>query len=114
MPGYPEGPRYTGPRHFDYKPSRTEHMVGVWESARASMSTYLHLAEKARAFRADGRVQEAMRYAGVLDLADPTLAEGESLEELMATDDGFDAEKAAVRDYGFVRLQQLAVEHLIG
>src|SRR6266540_7398930 len=25
-PASPDGPRYTGPRHFDYKPSRTEHL----------------------------------------------------------------------------------------
>ena len=30
FPGYPDAPRYTGPRHFDYKPSRTEHLEGVW------------------------------------------------------------------------------------
>jgi xylose isomerase len=114
FPGYPDGPRYTGPRHFDYKPSRTEHVEGVWESASANMSAYLMLAEKARAFRADVRVQEAMAYAGVTDLAVPTLSEGESIEDFLATDDGFDPDKAAERDYGFVRLQQLALEHLIG
>ena len=47
--GFPGGgPRYEGPRHFDYKPSRTEGMEGVWESARANMDMYLRLAEKAR------------------------------------------------------------------
>jgi xylose isomerase len=114
FPAYPDGPRYTGPRHFDYKPSRTEYLDGVWESARACMSTYLLLAQKARAFRASPRVQEAMEYAGVLALAQPTLDEGETVADLLGTDDGFDPEKAAVRDYGFVRLQQLALEHLIG
>ncbi|WP_353509715.1 xylose isomerase [Intrasporangium sp.] len=114
FPASPEGPRYTGPRHFDYKPSRTEHLDGVWESAKASMSTYLMLAERARAFRADPRVQDAMAYAGVFELAEPTLAAGETAAELLAHDDGFDVTKAAERDYGFVRLQQLAVEHLVG
>jgi xylose isomerase len=113
FPGYPDGPRYTGPRHFDYKPSRTEYLDGIWASARACMATYIGLAEKAKAFRADERVQEAMRYAGVYDLAEPTLDAGESLESFRATDDGFDPEKAGERDYGFVALQQLAVEHLI-
>ncbi|GCD89967.1 xylose isomerase [Nocardioides sp. LS1] len=113
--GFPSGgPTYTGPRHFDYKPSRTEHLEGVWESAKANIATYLMLKEKALAFRADPRVTEAMRYAGVFDLAEPTVAEGESLEAFRATDDGFDPEKASERDFGFVRLQQLAVEHLIG
>jgi xylose isomerase len=78
------------------------------------MQTYLLLAEKARAFRADERVQDAMAYAGVFDLAQPTLEQGETLESFLATDDGFDPDKAAERDYGFVRLNQLALEHLIG
>ena len=89
-------------------------MEGVWESAKACMSTYLALAEKAKAFRADPRVQDAMEYAGVLDLATPTLDAGESVADFLATDDGFDPDKAGERDYGFVRLQQLAIEHLVG
>jgi xylose isomerase len=113
--GFPSGgPRYDGPRHFDYKPSRTEHLPGVWESARANMATYLMLAEKAAAFRADPRVIEALSYAGVPDLAVPTLDPGESLESFRTGDEGFDPDHAAERDFGFVRLQQLAVEHLIG
>ena len=103
--GNPDAPRYTGPRHFDYKPSRTEHLAGVWASAEANMATYLLLAQKARAFRADPRVTEAMAYAGLFTLADPTLG---------AADDGFDPEVAGQRDFGFVRLNQLAIEHLIG
>lgn len=114
FPGQPDAPRYTGPRHFDYKPSRTENMAGVWDSARACMSTYLHLAEKARAFRADPRVTEAMEYAGVMALQEPTLAAGESLTDFLAAEDDFDVQQAAERDYGFVKLNQLAVEHLTG
>lgn len=114
FPGQPDAPRYAGPRHFDYKPSRTENMAGVWDSARACMSTYLHLAEKARAFRADPRVTEALEYAGVTALQEPTLAAGESLTDFLAADDGFDVQQAAERDYGFVKLNQLAVEHLTG
>jgi xylose isomerase len=78
------------------------------------MATYLMLKEKAQAFRADPRVTEALQYSGVLDLATPTIAEGESLDEFRKADDGFDADQAAERDFGFVRLQQLAVEHLLG
>ncbi|MBW8486739.1 xylose isomerase [Actinomadura parmotrematis] len=114
FPGHPDAPRYTGARHFDYKPSRTEYMDGVWASAKACMATYLLLAEKARAFRADPRVREALEYAGVTELATPTLGAGETVHDLLAGDDGFDAGRAAERDLGFVRLQQLAVEHLIG
>jgi xylose isomerase len=55
-----------------------------------------------------------MAHAGILDLARPTLDDGETIEDLLAGDDDFDVEAAATRDYGFVRLQQLALEHLIG
>ena len=51
------GPAYEGPRHFDYKPLRTEDMDGVWASAAANMRTYLLLKERAAAFRADPEVR---------------------------------------------------------
>ena len=54
------GPAYDGPRHFDYKPSRTEDFDGVWASAAANMRTYLLLKERAAAFRADPEVQAAL------------------------------------------------------
>lgn len=113
----PDGPRYTGPRHFDYKPSRTEGFDGVWESARANMQTYLLLAEKARAYRADPAVQAAFEAAGVFELAQPTLGAGESLADLLADRsafEDFDATAAAERECGLVRLNQLALNHLLG
>ena len=73
------GPAYDGPRHFDYKPLRTEDIDGVWASAAANMRTYLLLKERAAAFRADPEVQEALAAARVPELARPTLAEGETL-----------------------------------
>jgi xylose isomerase len=66
-------PAYDGPRHFDYKPSRTENMDGVWDSAAANMATYLLLRERARAYRADPEVQAALDACGVTSLAEPTL-----------------------------------------
>ena len=57
------GPAYEGPRHFDYKPSRTEDLDGVWASAAANMRTYLLLKERAAAFRADPAVQQALANA---------------------------------------------------
>ena len=73
------GPAYDGPRHFDYKPSRTEDIDGVWASAAANMRTYLLLKERAAAFRADPEVQEALAASRVGELAEPTLAAGETL-----------------------------------
>jgi xylose isomerase len=108
---------YTGPRHFDYKPSRTENMDGVWASAAANMATYLLLRDRARAYRADPDVQAALESAGVPSLTEPTLDPGETLADLRADSSAFtdyDPEAAAERGYGFVQLNQLALEHLVG
>ncbi|TDE91671.1 xylose isomerase [Occultella glacieicola] len=116
--GFPGGgPTYDGPRHFDYKPSRTEGLEGVWDSARANMETYLLLAEKAKAYRADPAVQEAFVTSGVLELSESTLGVGESVADLLADStafEGFDPDAAGMREYAFVRLNQLALQHLIG
>ena len=116
--GFPSGgPRYDGPRHFDYKPSRTEDRDGVWASATANMRTYLLLKERAAAFRADPEVQAAMSESGVGELARPTLGDGERAADLIADPDAgeaFDADAAGERGYGFVALNQLAIEHALG
>jgi xylose isomerase len=103
---------YDGPLHFDYKPMRTEDLDGVWASAAANMRTYRLLAERAAAFRADPEVRAALAASKVAELSDPTLAAGETLADLLAED--FDPDAAAKRGYGFVRLDQLELEHLLG
>jgi xylose isomerase len=111
------GPSYDGPRHFDYKPLRTEASDGIWESAAANMRTYLLLKERAGAFRADPEVQEALAAAGVPELSTPTLAEGETYDELLADRaafEDFDADAKGERSHGATRLDQLALEHLLG
>jgi xylose isomerase len=116
--GFPSGgPTYDGPRHFDYKPLRTEDMDGVWLSAAANMRTYLLLKERAQAFRADPEVQEALQAARAPELARPTRGDGESIEDLLADRsafEDFDVDAAAARGAGAVRLSQLAVEHALG
>lgn len=117
--GGPGGiPAYDGPRHFDYKPSRTEDETGVWDSAAANMRTYLLLKERAAAFRADPEVQEALTAARVPELAVTTLADGESYADLLADRSAYEDFDADVylggKGFGFVRLQQLATEHLLG
>ncbi|MDR7278838.1 xylose isomerase [Catenuloplanes atrovinosus] len=111
------GEAYSGPRHFDYKPSRTEDYDGVWASAAANMRTYLLLKERAAAFRADPEVQEAIAASGVAELNRSTLNDGETLADLLADKgsfDEYDVDAAAQRGFGFVRLNQLAVEHVLG
>lgn len=105
--------KYDGPRHFDFKPPRTEDMDGVWASAAGCMRNYLILKEKSRAFRADPDVQAALAAARVEQLATPTLGDGESVETLRA-ETGFDPDEAAGRGMGFEHLDQLALDHLYG
>jgi xylose isomerase len=103
---------YDGPRHFDFKPPRTEDMAGVWASAAACMSNYLVLRAKVRAFRSDPEVQQALLDARLDQLARPTLADGETIATLRA--ESFDPKSAAQRGMAFEHLDQLALEHLYG
>jgi xylose isomerase len=103
---------YSGPKHFDYKPARTENDKGVWESATANMRTYLALKERAAAFRSDSRVIAAMKESNIPGLTEPTLAAGETWKDLAK--DVFDVEAAGKRGYGYEAVDQLALEHLMG
>ncbi|MGA5823650.1 xylose isomerase [Kitasatospora sp. NPDC094028] len=106
---------YDGPRHFDFKPSRTEDFDGVWASAAACMRNYLLLAERSRAFRADARVGAALAAARLPELALPTAEDG--LTGLLADRSAFeefDVDAAARRGMAFEQLDQLALEHLLG
>jgi xylose isomerase len=103
---------YDGPVHFDYKPPRTEDDEGVWASAAACMRNYLILREKAKAFRADPEVQEALAAARTAELSEPTLAAGETWRDVR--DATVDADALGRRGMGYERLDQLALEHLYG
>ena len=112
-----ESAGYDGPKHFDFKPLRAEDAEGVWVSAAACMRTYLVLQAKARAWRADPEVQEALAAAGVPDLSRPTLAPGETLAGLLSDRsayEDFDAETAGNRATNIERLDQLALDHIFG
>lgn len=112
-----EAAGYDGPRHFDFKPPRCEGKDGVWASAAGCMRNYLILKEKAKAFRADPEVQEAMAAAGWPALAQPTLSPGEPLEAFLsdrAAYEDFDPDAAGAREVNIERLDQLALEHIMG
>jgi xylose isomerase len=103
---------YQGPRHFDFKPPRTEDMEGVWESAAACMRNYLLLRSRTQAFRADPEVQAALVAARLDELAQTTLAPGETLASMRSQT--FDADASAARGMAFERLDQLALDYLFG
>ena len=104
--------KYDGPKHFDYKPMRTESDEGVWASASANMRTYLILQERATAFRNDPRTKAALEKSGVTELLQPTVGVGESWRDIAA--ESFDVEAAGKRGYHYEELDQLALEYLIG
>ncbi|MFJ9770662.1 xylose isomerase [Kitasatospora sp. NPDC101157] len=106
---------YEGPRHFDFKPPRTEDFDGVWASAAGCMRNYLLLAERSRAFRADPEVKAALAASRLPELALPTAGDG--LAGLLADRSAFeefDVDAAAARGMAFEQLDQLALEHLLG
>ncbi|WP_156725219.1 xylose isomerase [Streptomyces apocyni] len=110
-----ESAGYAGPRHFDFKPPRTEDMDGVWASAAGCMRNYLILRDRAAAFRADPEVQEALRASRLDELSLPTAGDG--LAGLLADAsafESFDVNAAAARGMAFERLDQLAMDHLLG
>ena len=82
------------------------------------MRTYLLLKERAAAFRADPEVQEALAASRVPELSVTTLGEGESYDDLLADRASYeDFEPQSyfgAKGFGFVHLQQLALEHLMG
>jgi xylose isomerase len=103
---------YEGPRHFDFKPPRTEDMDGVWASAAACMHNYLVLRGRASAFRADPEVQAARKAAHLDELAQTTLGADETLSSMRTQT--FDVEAAAARGMAFEQLDQLALDYLYG
>ncbi|MFD9408596.1 xylose isomerase [Streptomyces sp. NPDC059989] len=110
-----ESAGYDGPRHFDFKPPRTEDSAGVWASAAACMRNYLLLAERSRAFRADPEVRAALAASRLPELALPTAEDG--LAGLLADRSAFeefDVDAAARQGMAFEHLDQLALEHLLG
>src|SRR4051812_4972684 len=106
-----EDAAWDGMRHFDAHAYRTEDAEGVWDFARGCMRTYLILAEKARRFREDTEIQEALRVAQLDGLREPTRPAG-GLDEIRKST--YDETALAEQGYGHERLDQLVTELLLG
>jgi xylose isomerase len=99
---------WSGMRHFDAHPYRTDDADGVWDFARGCMRTYLILKEKAERMRVDPDIQEALAAAKADQLAVPT----GSLDEVRAAT--ADVELLSGQGYGHERLDQLVTDLLLG
>ena len=105
---------YDGPRHFDFKPPRTEDIDGVWASAAACMRNYLILKAKAAAFRADPDVEQALRDARVDQLGRADAGGRARRSRRCAPRSSTPTQRGASAAWRFEHLDQLALEHLYG
>ena len=105
---------YDGPRHFDARPYRVDRDQGIWDFARGCMRTYLALAEKARQFRDDPQIAEALQDALTPRLADPTAGAYDAAEAERLKGEQYDLDALAARNYGNERLDQLVIDLILG
>ncbi len=83
----------------------------MWDFARGCMRTYKILADKARRFREDPEIAEALAVARVAELAEPTRPAGGLAEIRSST---ADEASLGAQGYGHERLDQLVTELLLG
>ena len=103
---------YSGPKHFDAHPYRSENEDGVWDFARGCMKTYTALAERARHFDSLPEAQEALERASVFELHRETcddVSEADTLKEEVANLD-----QLAERGFFNEALDQLVNDVLLG
>jgi xylose isomerase len=105
---------YTGPKHFDARPYRTERGEDVWDFARGCIRNYLILAEKSRKFAKDEEITQAQIASLVPNLAQPTVPAYSAAEAQTLKDTEFDLDALANRGYHNEKLDQLVVELIYG
>jgi xylose isomerase len=105
---------YDGPRHFDARPLRVESEEGIWDFASGCMRTYLALKAKAGQWDADAELQQALEAAKVPELGVETVGpySRDKVDELLAQQ--FDIDALGARETGNERVDQLAVELILG
>jgi xylose isomerase len=105
---------YDGPRHFDAKPLRSEGQEGIWDFAAGCMRTYLGLKERASRWGLDADIASAEADAKVAELALATVGpySSERADELIA--EAHDLDALGARECGNERLDQLAVDLILG
>lgn len=109
-----ESSGWTGMRHFDAHPYRTEGADGVWDFASGCMRSYLLLAAAARRFDADPDVRAALDVARVPALSEPTTVGSGSADAIREHVSSLDEDALAAKHYANERLDQLVFEHLMG
>jgi xylose isomerase len=109
-----EDARWSGMRHFDSHPYRTEDEEGVWAFAAGSMRSYLILRDKVARFNADPEIQQILGglRARAGTASDRTVFSADRARALR--DEAFDLPAMRRQGYGYERLDQLTMEVLLG
>ena len=106
---------WSGPRHFDVKPYRTDTNEEVFDLVAGCMRSYLVLREKVQRFNADAEIQGMLRQ---LDICDDDLAgltrSYTSSGAAALKERSFNLAEMAERKLGYQRLDQLVFELLTG
>jgi xylose isomerase len=106
---------YDGPRHFDAHSYRTEDEQGVWDFALGCMRTYNMFRDKARRFNADPEIQALLNDINGGDQTYGGLLSGYSAETVKKLKEtSFDIDTLAQRGYAYEKLDQLAIEIIMG
>jgi xylose isomerase len=106
---------YTGPRHFDAHPYRTEDPDGVWDFAAGCMRNYLILKEKARRFDEDREIQGLLAEINASDGGFdgwPGKYSRQRAKDLRAL--AFDRNALTQKRLPYERLDQLVIDLLLG
>ena len=105
---------WPGMRHFDSHAYRTEDEQGVWDFAAGSMRTYLILKDKVARFNADTEIQALLaelRARGAEPGQRVRYSDGEAHA---IREERFDLDAMRSQGYAYERLDQLAMEILMG
>ena len=106
---------YTGPRHFDAHPYRTEDPDGVWDFAAGCMRNYLSLKEKARRFDQDREIQGLLAEINTSDGGFdgwPGKYSRQRAKDLRSL--AFDRNALTQKRLPYERLDQLVIDLLLG
>ncbi len=106
---------YQGMRHFDAHAYRSEDLDGVRDFAKGCMRTYVILKERAAAFDADPEVRDLLGEIRADDgsQADVLGVYSKEKADLLARR-SFDVDRLGSKGLQLERLDQLAIEHLLG
>jgi xylose isomerase len=114
-----ENSGYDGPRHFDAHAYRTEDEQGVWDFALGCMRTYNMFKAKAKQFDNDPAVKQLLAdiYKGNPEHISLLEEVKKGYTKDLATrlkEIDFNPQALGERGYQYEKLDQLAVEHILG